>query len=932
MDAADWKRTLSLVERALERPEGQREGFLREACADEPELLERALVLLRNDSRADGILTESGREVPGSPRAGRGPRAGTALGAWVLERELGSGGMGTVWLASRREASFEQRVAVKLLKGGLASHEIGRRFRREQRLLASLDHPGIARMIDAGDDEACGPYLVMELVDGRPIDAWCRERALELRARVELFVKVLGAVEHAHRRLVVHRDLKPSNVLVSSEGEPKLLDFGIAKLLGGDGSEDPDLTLTGQRLFTPRYASPEQVEGRTIGVASDVYSLGVMLYELLTGTRPYDLASLSATESARVVVEEDPPPPSQVARATVGADTQERSTRWRRALEGDLDAIVMNALRKEPDRRYGSIEAFAADLEGLPVRARPDTVGYRTRKFLRRHGVSVTAAAALVLSLVGGLAGIGYQFIQAEDAREAEERQKTLALQRADELEALAAELRQETARAERRAADVRRFATTLVFDAVDAVRGLPGSVPVRALLIESGLASLDALAAEAEDDHELELELAGAYIELGKVMSPGEDENTGQALAALPLLEKAHALAIELDPEGRQTHRGLSVLAEATTRLVTCLSYLGRTREATEIALAALERVRPRARSEAATDADLLAAAVLLDRVAARDTTTGRLERAARLSAECAELTGRLLQRHPGQPPALNTHARALSRQAGVARMAYDLEAAEELLEEALEVMERIDARSRQNVTIARNLSTLRMDLGELLSMTERREESLWLVEEGFEEFEAIAETASGDRGALEALTGGLNSLGRVRLRNDEPEAALEAFERALILVEGDGLDERGELLRGLDASMCLFGMGQALAASGDGERALDRLDEALARADRFVSRIDSLEDHDHRLLHLHADGAEAALLVAERAPQASGLARRAIELGTRFHDRGLLIADEIARSGRRIGHDEAMVRRLDACGEALVRSGARPPPLAGE
>ncbi len=396
---------------ALEQPADLREAFVADRCGHDLALHEEVLALLAADASAGDFLdNESGRrqlaalaaEVARDAAAGSlaDPNLGRQVGAYHLTERIGTGGMGAVYLAERADGDFAQRVAVKLVKRGLDSEELLLRFRRERRLLAQLEHPHIGRLIDGGTLDDGQPYLVMEHVDGEPIDTYCQGRDVPLRDRLALFLEVCAAVDHAHRQLVVHRDLKPSNVLVTRGGSCKLLDFGIAKLLDAD-AEDLLVTQTATRLYSPRYASPEQIRGEPVTTACDVYSLGVMLYELLCGISPYPEEDGAAATLDRQVLEHQPARPSSVAGAMT-ADLPSR--RIRRQLAGDLDTIVLQALRKEPERRYASVADLAADLrrylDGRPVLARPDTLGYRAGKFLRRNPVAVGAAAIVVLALI----------------------------------------------------------------------------------------------------------------------------------------------------------------------------------------------------------------------------------------------------------------------------------------------------------------------------------------------------------------------------------------------------------------------------------------------------------------------------------------------------------------------------------------------------
>jgi serine/threonine protein kinase/Flp pilus assembly protein TadD len=412
------RRVEELFEEALERPAAERAAWLREACWNDPELHDRVQRLVAAHERADGVLEHSAAEAALLAARAR-IDAPVRVGPYRLVREIGRGGMGSVFLAERDDEQFRQRVAVKLVAPGVGGREVVRRFRAERQILASLHHPGIARLLDGGVTDDGRPYLVMEHVDGEPIDAWCDRRSLPLEARLRLFCTVARAVHHAHRNLVVHRDLKPSNVLVSGEGEVRLLDFGIAKIL--DPASAPctvPLTRTGDRLMTPQYAAPEQVRGGPVTTATDVYGLGLLLYELLCGRRPYELGGRPPADAERVACDTEPPRPSTAAgRPAEGAPApspedaaRARGTTpagLRRRLAGDLDRIAMKALRKEPERRYPSAEQMAEDVErylaGRPVAARGDSGGYRLRRFAGRHLWGLAVAAAFV-ALLGGYA------------------------------------------------------------------------------------------------------------------------------------------------------------------------------------------------------------------------------------------------------------------------------------------------------------------------------------------------------------------------------------------------------------------------------------------------------------------------------------------------------------------------------------------------
>lgn len=428
-----WEQVLAIFHGALERDPAERKPFLDEACHGQPELRAEVSSLLAAH-RARGVVDRLFRRfaippLPPSTGAAGAEAVTRRVGPYRILREIGRGGMGEVYLAEREGEGFRQRVALKLVRTGMDSEEVRRRFLVERRALARLSHPKIARFLDGGVEKEGRPYFVMEYVEGLPLDRYCDEHGLGVRERLLLFAAVCETVQYAHQNLVVHRDLKPGNILVTADGRPKLLDFGVAKLLeevpGG-----PSLTRTGRLPMTPEYASPEQVRGESVTTASDVYSLGVVLYELLTGHRPYRIAGPLPREIERAVCEVEPEPPSTAVGRVEEAQTREGETirvtpetvsrvrgtdphGLRRRLRGDLDTIVLKALRKEPERRYTSTAELSADIErhlsGLPVRARPDTLGYRASKFLRRHRVGVAATVLLLLSLLAGGAATLWQ-------------------------------------------------------------------------------------------------------------------------------------------------------------------------------------------------------------------------------------------------------------------------------------------------------------------------------------------------------------------------------------------------------------------------------------------------------------------------------------------------------------------------------------------
>jgi serine/threonine-protein kinase len=396
-----WRQIETLFQAAADRACEERASFLDQVCAGDPALrqeVESLLAKLGQETTAEGFFQTLFFDAAEAIVSGQAEYLiGRRIGAYLVTGLIGEGGMGIVVRAERADDQYHKQVAIKLIKRGMDTPSALQRFLHERQILARLEHPYIARLLEGGTTEDGLPYFVMEYVEGQPITRYCAEQPLPLGARLKLFRAVCEAVQYAHQNLVIHRDLKPSNILVTKDGTPRLLDFGVAKLL------EPELiagatarTLPGMRVLTPDYASPEQTRGETVTTATDVYSLGVLLYELLTGQRPYQFPKLTPNEIERIICQTQPVRPSL-------AETL--PTKARRQLAGDLDNIVLMALRKEPERRYQSVEQFSEDIRrhraGLPVIARDDRLGYRLGKFARRHKTGVSFAAVLLLLLVG---------------------------------------------------------------------------------------------------------------------------------------------------------------------------------------------------------------------------------------------------------------------------------------------------------------------------------------------------------------------------------------------------------------------------------------------------------------------------------------------------------------------------------------------------
>jgi non-specific serine/threonine protein kinase/serine/threonine-protein kinase len=529
-----WKQIRAAFEVAELLAPGKRPDYLDQACAGDSELRIEVESLLRALSQAGSefMVRPAGELMqPADGEVQVISRIGRRLGPYQVVAEIGQGGMGEVYRAMRMDGQFDQQVAIKLVRVGLRSSFMVERFLHERQILATLNHPNIARLLDGGTTEDGVPYLVMELIDGDRIDAYCQAHRLSVTERLQLFLPACAAVEYAHQRLIVHRDIKPGNILVAEDRTPKLLDFGIAKII--DASGEAETTMA--RPMTPEYASPEQIRGEPITTATDVYSLGMVLYHLLTGRSPYLVSSRIPSRLSYAITETEPQRPSSVVMTPVRVEAHEAvpsahvdavlsdreptAALLRRRLSGDLDNILLMALRKEPERRYGSVQQLSADitrhLNGLPVSASKGSWSYTAGKFIARHRAAVAAAALVLVALVAGIA--------------ATEHQANIA--------------RVERAKAQKRFDDVRQFSNSLIFDIHDALQDIPGTTQARNLLLDRAVQYLDRVAKDANDDIDLQRELALGYQRLATVQGDATVSNLGQVSAAEASSRKAEAL-----------------------------------------------------------------------------------------------------------------------------------------------------------------------------------------------------------------------------------------------------------------------------------------------------------------------------------------------------------------------------------------------------
>jgi serine/threonine protein kinase/tetratricopeptide (TPR) repeat protein len=717
-----WQEIEDLCHAALDREEQQRATFLQSACAGDETLLLEVQSLLAHHKQAEHFIETPALEQAAkaladgerhSQNSDATPRLiGRIISHYRIVEKLGYGGMGEVYRAIRADDQYQKVVALKLVRAEFDTHFVLERFKNERQILASLEHPNIARLIDGGTTDDGLPYFVMEMVEGQPIDQYCDSQRLSTVERLRLFRSVCAAVHYAHQHLVVHRDIKPSNIMVTSEGVPKLLDFGIAKIM--DAEHFPrgiEPTITALRAMTPEYASPEQIRGETITTASDVYSLGVLLYYILTGHLPYRLATRSPHEVARAICEIEPEKPSagvlgvaevpgadgrlvHITPEAVSRPREGSPERLRRRLAGDLDQIVLRAMRKEKDRRYTSVEQFSEDigrhLEGRAVLARKGTLRYRTATFVKRHKAGVIAAALAVLTLMAGMAAI------VSESR----------LERAQH------------ARAERRFNDVRELANSLMFDINDSITNLPGATAARKLLVTKALKYLDSLATEANGDPSLQRELATAYQRVGDIQGLlNSQQNLGHSSDALDSYRKALKIRETLaaaDPSDPAAKRDLAFVYQRIGQVCALLNDFAGAKEGDQKSFAIYETLHAASPNDAKLTLSLAASYYTMGRLFSLN---GEWASAVQNDLKALALYEQVSRSQPDNSTARLSLAAAYREACYNVDKAGDQTRALALCREALGINEGLVAANPNEVRVRLDLASAYGDLGTTLA-----------------------------------------------------------------------------------------------------------------------------------------------------------------------------------------------------------------------
>jgi serine/threonine protein kinase len=799
-----WRQIEAVFAEAVDLPTGDLRAYLEQTCAGDEELRREVELLLESDRRGRGHI-DSAVGVAAAAFAVQMQRdysasqIGRRIGSYKIVREIGRGGMGSVYQAVRIDDQYIRSVAIKFIAQGTDSPESLARFRTERQILASLQHPNIGALLDGGTTPEGRPYIVMEYIEGELLLDYCQKRNLSVDDRLDLFCRLCDAVQHAHQALVIHRDIKPGNVLVTESGVPKLLDFGIAKLLTHElESDGAQVTQTVLRRMTPRYASPEQIRGESLTTATDIYSLGVLLYEMLTYNSPYRITSQASQEVERMVCDSEP------IRLSMAVHTD---ARVRRQISGDLENIVAMALRKEPQRRYPSVQQFAADIQrfrdGLPVSAREDTLLYLAAKLVRRNKLASAAFALLALSVAGGW------FATYREAK-----------------------------RAEARFEEVRKLANEVLFDFNAKIQHLPGATPARELLVRTALQYLNKLSKDAAGNKSLQWELGQAYEQVGDVQGDSSGPNLGQFREALVSYTKALTLVEPIAAE-RRDYEALSCIAWLHFK---CGDLQLRTTGA-EPAIENYSRGLKVANTIATTLKDTRADDLLMNGYLRMATANARIA-ATKEALANAELAGTAAERaakRGGKNGTLNI-AQARLLQSNLLWMQGDLQGAWDHSREAVAILEQLIAADTESTTFLENLAEAYRRCGDLQGNAAYFHfgdpaKATWYQRKSLQIAQQLAIRDPKDASARSHLSVALRRMGAVQ-RDKEPAQAIKSYNEALQIVKGLMADTPGDLNYQRDLANTYLGLSAALHNAGRQKQSLDELMTTLSIQREMLKR----------------------------------------------------------------------------------------------
>jgi len=752
MTSERWGQIKTVLAGVLETDPLERPATLDRLCHDDAELRREVEALLAYEEKAEVLLNTV--VAPGAALRAEAPLP-QSIGQYRILRELGHGGMGVVYLGERADGQYRKQVAIKLITGGRSDARAERRFRRERQILAQLEHNGIARLLDGGTTAEGQPYFVMEYIEGQALVDYCDGERLGIAARVRLFLEVCDAVVYAHQQLIVHRDLKPGNILVTKDGTPKLLDFGLGQVLNAEAGEEE--TLTGFPLMTPAYASPEQVRGEPYTVSSDVYSLGVILYELLAGRRPYKVPTGSVLELARVISEQEPVPLTQAA-AQADVELSEKRgltpAQLGRQLGGDLERITAKALAKDARVRYGDVGELAGDLRrylgGRPVLARPATLRYRAAKMVRRHRVAAPAVAIAALLIIGFAATTWW-----------------------------------ESRRAERRFQEVRGLAHAVMFELHDAIEKLPGSTAARELLVRRALEYLQNLSREAGNNADVQREVALGYERIAEVQGFLGESNLGHVGTALESIRKSEEMLEKLHAGKRADQSLLHDYERVLNELAIAYGSsgaFGKAQETARKSVAAAEadwRARP---DDTFAIGNLSAAdAVLADTF----TSEQQYAQAIPLREKTEQLARKVVELKPGEVEAARNLALAEKRLAALYGVTGRYQECRREYELARDIDEQRSARNPTDMHSKLDLSYDYSDLGWVAGRMNNFDDALASHRRALALREEAAQADPKDVRAATAVASSTHRIGMVLHRKGDADGALTEFRNAAALYE---------------------------------------------------------------------------------------------------------------------------------------------------
>lgn len=918
---------------ALARDDGEREAFIKQACAGDPELQNevKACIAMFEKTEAYQLANQTQTFITSDPpnleattqlfadaaTMGLTEEEQSSLfieptvGQYRIIRILGEGGMGTVYLAQRDDEQYKKRVAIKVVRFGLDTEFVIKRFRNERQILASLDHPNIARLLDGGATQDGRPYFVMEYVEGKPISEYCDNHRLSTVERLKLFRKVCSAVHYAHQNLVIHRDIKPGNILVTDDGTPKLLDFGIAKLLNPELADQPlEATVAAVRLMTPEYASPEQAKGEPVTTASDVYSLGVLLYQLLTGHRPYRFTSRSPQDLAQVICEQNPEKPSTAIKRSETVSTGQGETieitpeqvsksrdgnldKLRKRLAGDIDNIVLMAMRKEPGRRYASVDQFSNDirrhLEGLPVLARQDTFVYRASKFIGRNKAAMVAALLILLTLIAGII--------------------TTTI---------------EARRADRRFNEVRQLANSFLFEFHDAIADLPGSTPARELVVKRALEYLDSLAQESGSDASLQRELATAYQKVGDVQGNPQLGNLGDMEGAISSFEKSLAIREKLlakNPTSREDRRAVAALYRRFGDVAYWKGDLPGTSENHGKGIAIEERLLAENPDDIEGMRNLR---VSYTRTAYARAQSGDLQGGLEILKKASALNEKIVAADPTNPEALTDMAQNYSSMGEALAEMKDLDSAIDLFRKALKIYEDQYKQNPNNVEYAVRVASGYTNLGEAFAVKNQFPTAIENYRKALAICEDLSKADPQNTRYQYGIASLLMNIGSAQ-KAENPKEALETFRRSKTVVEKIIPPDKSNMFGRAELAVALKEIGVLLAKQGDQATALENcnrareLAEELSEANPTNAELRAFRASSYAYL----GEAYAALAAAKSAPTDKQLALW--QQARLWLQKGFDIYDTLKREGAwtpaQHGSAEATAQELAKCEAAIAK-----------